>query len=392
MSVNCQGALYNNHHATLCDRLFRTSNQWKHADLHLTGETTMKPILWLKGRLALLESLDLYLVLEQPTEDSDDLSMVFRRAPLRVDVTCGYSLWAYKFPWPQIQHFSGTFSRDTHFQYAMRSLERQSPHLRSMFLKAPQLFPSVDPVDFANHHRTHTSLHTLTMADAFSASRIICPSLTNLSLIQHVPGRSTYTLLTIASSLVASSRCSLTSLSINYLRPMPHELEPLRQILLRSPNMERLSILVAQREPRRINRVARLLLDFFKSCAGAMRFLRSLSIELLVRDEEVRMIPGPVPPLELDTLGLEAVLVKAYAAPPFQAHHHSIALALSSNMGRSEVISQEFITASEKTLDQILECRMYALEFALKVRREFFSVFNQCFILLTYTGRNLDWV
>lgn len=322
MHVICQGWMGNAYTASLCARLFRTSNQWQTAHLHLNGLTTIRLMDALKGELALLQVLDVYLGPLWPLAEEEDICEAFRVAPRLTNVRSTYVQWELQFPWAQLIAFTTKISRNPHLQYLRRSLERSAQKLEVLFVNAYSAWP---PMPFeAEVDMTLSgvlpSVRSLVLNDEHTPTVFICPSLTHLTVYPHE--RFNFTPLPQAVSMLERSCCSLTSFSMHRLRPMEPDLIHFRRVLLLSPALQSLSIVVDRRESRRVNRVLRLMLEFMKGFYKELRKLRYLTIETVARNtptsyvNDTGALPGALPRIEDETLDVLRSLFAAYLPAP----------------------------------------------------------------------------
>ncbi|KAF9027931.1 hypothetical protein BDZ89DRAFT_1066472 [Hymenopellis radicata] len=306
MHVICQGWMGNAYTVSLCARLFRTSNQWEIAHLHLNGLPTVHLVDALKGELALLQVLDLYLGTLWPLAEEEKICEAFRVAPRLTDVQCTYGHW----------ELHGKVYRNPHLQYLRRSLERSARNLEVLFIDANAAWPPL--ILEAGVDTTLSgilpSVRNLALNDEHTPTLFTCPSLTHLTIYPLTRYNSTP--LEQAVSMLERSCCSLTSLSMHRLRPMEPALIYFRRILMLSPELETLSIVVDRRESRRINRVLRLMLEFMKGLHDKLKKLRCLMIETVARNTPTSFVHDPRGLCRDETLDVLRSLFAAYLPAP----------------------------------------------------------------------------
>ncbi|KAF9027907.1 hypothetical protein BDZ89DRAFT_1066436 [Hymenopellis radicata] len=300
------------------------------AHLHLNGLPTIHLVDALKGELALLQVLDLYLGTLWPLAEEETICEAFRVAPRLTDIQCTYGHWELQFPWAQLVGFTAKVYRSPHLQYLRRSLQRSARKLEVLFIDAnaswPPL-PSEAEVDMTLSGIL-PSVRSLVLNDKHTPTLFSCPSLTYLTIYPHPEYN--YTPLEQAVSMLERSCCSLSSFSMHRLRPMEPALIYFRRVLMLSPELETLSIVVDRRESRRINRVLRLMLEFMKGFHNELKKLRFLMIETVARNTPTSFVhdqgalPGALPRIEDETLDVLKSLFAAYLpAPSIQDLTHS---------------------------------------------------------------------
>ncbi|KAF9027920.1 hypothetical protein BDZ89DRAFT_1066446, partial [Hymenopellis radicata] len=357
MHVICQGWMGNAYTVSLCARLFRTSNQWETAHLHLNGLPTIHLVDALKGELALLQVLDLYLGTLWPLAEEETICEAFRVAPRLTDVQCTYGHWELQFPWAQLVAFTA--------KYLRRSLERSAPKLEVLFIDANAAWPPL--ILEAGVDMTLSgilpSVRNLALNDEHTPTLFTCPSLTHLTIYPLTRYNSTP--LEQAVSMLERSCCSLTSLSMHRLRPMEPALIYFRRVLMLSPELETLSIVVDRRESRRINRVLRLMLEFMKGLHNELKKLRCLMIETVARNTPASLVHDHRGLCRDETLDVLRSLFAAYLPAP------SIQDLTRSSRGFTHIVSHprnfELDSAMDTTAFRELEsCEKGSLAVVLK--------------------------